>query len=485
MATARKTSPPTARSSGKLRKDDETMAYRDYFSEFKRYRDEQIALHEAEARETLCRGSRYTRAKREAILKEIDRLKNGFMESSESVRKRIASEMKVPKWQKSVNWVDSSNANHCYQCKVPLKFMNKKINCRIGGEVFCRECANNEVMIYLEKKQDREPKWMLNGKKAVGRNVGTKPAHFDLYQICSSCAGDLETILKEEEWCILRQRENGGTTLEESLDEYDKVSKCQRKIDRWLPEYQRVVYALDLDSAANINSMDDSRKKKLARLHLNISEAMCVANQSCKHTFDLSRVSRDPEQVDHKVMESFDKRFQSRACLLYEKHCHQFTSACEQLSKHLSSEKNFLVSVQNVSSREIMERVYIDISRLKDNLLKCVDEYNLSFLMESLVEILRSIKEEFMPFLGDGESFEQHFQMAMANQTSQLKVDGKVSNQDEKRMIVISQCSTIVHGCRSRLEEEALDCEFQQTKTLLNETCKKLESANMEYYKPT
>ena len=462
-----------------FRRAPSTGLHRDHTSEFKRYRAKMVAAHMAEAEKTLC-CSKYTPAKRNAILKAVDRLSQGFAKNSGCLRS-LKPVFGVPDWQKPPHWIDRRSMNHCYNCNIRFTRMSTKINCRIGGQVFCKECGKHEIMIYLEDKNGL-PKWRINGKGQM-----RKPAHFgELYPICSGCTGDLETILIEK-LDLLRQND---AFVADVLVEQENLSNLQRKIDKWLPDYQQAIGALD-HQVSGI-----TKNKKLVKLHLDMRDALSVVRDK----FDEHLLKLRPQSA---IQKRLLQRIQTGVCLCYKEHFKQYSNTKKQLVQHLPSCRDAsgsdkqesccnssyhdkstvdveqdLISTQKALSQQSMESVYIDISQLIHDLSR---NYGKHFDVDSLIhegmmKIVQSIKDELCPFL-DGESWDDHFKLAMMNRESQINVSEHLkSYQNTVKIVVVQQCSVILHKCYFQLQAETLDQEFLRTKMLLNEMYMRLEN---------
>ena len=198
---------------------------RDLMGEFGRFRREKLSTETKEASKTLC-GGRNSSSKRKAMTKQVERLMNGFSSNS-GFWKGLKSEFKVPDWQKSENWVDARDATKCYQCTKAFNKVSRKANCRIGGQVFCKECSKDEIVIYLEEK-DGEPKWGVNGKSG---GPTTTPVRFEMYPVCSRCSTELQSMLLEN----LTKSSNQADESNFMNDVYrlhQSLSKLQEKVGK-------------------------------------------------------------------------------------------------------------------------------------------------------------------------------------------------------------------------------------------------------------
>ena len=422
-------------------------SHRDLMSEFSR---EKIEADVAKAKEMLC-CSVYTRSKRKAMLKEIDRLTKGFIASVGSF-----SLSRVSDSQKSENWVEPRNANKCYECKKALTFDLFKNHCAIGGQVFCAQCIKDDLLICQD--EEGEPRWWINGKDH-GQN-GMRPVRFEIYKICSSCSHDLETILADN---IVMSRKS---TFMDRINELEQsILKMQRNVDKWLPEYQQEVEAVDLDMR-KIKKVD----KKLTRLNLNLSNTLYAINTKINQLLMLHRQPEPPfKDQELKVL----KNVLTGTQLSYQEHFRQFHCTEPQLTKHLSMEDQ--CTIQAKSSQGSMMFVYANISKLVADLA----EYNLdSVFLNDARKIELSIAEELKSW-PVRMSWKQHFK-TMEDKPSgivvcQMLKTSDSANVDCVKYVAICQCSTIMQACLSRLKDETLDVEFEQIKKSLKQAQERLE----------
>ena len=440
-------------------------SHRDLIGEFRQYRKEKIEADMAKATETLC-CSTYTRSKRTTLLKEIDRLMEGFCTNTGFFRS-LASEITIPDWQKSANWVDSCKVNQCYQCKKTFAFPNSlKSHCRIGGQVFCAQCVQEDLIIYLEDK-DGKPKWGINGKDNGQKG---RPAHFETYKICLSCSGDLQTILVEN----ISMSHQKSTFMDSICEVQQSIVRMQTNVDKWLPEYQQEIESVDL----GMRSIKEA-EIKLARMHLNLSSTLLeIERVYDDHLFMLHQKPESPIKDREKiVLKSALKGIH----LCHQEHWHQFCRAKVQLVKHLS--KNDLHQVQEKVSQESIVYVYARISKLAADLELYTKQYDNpdGVFLKDAKEIELSIIEELKPFVQT--EVEQNFR-AMKEKLSGIDISPIVqtlANFDHVKYIIVSQCSTIMHQCSLQLEAETLDLEFVKTKKSLKQAQDRLEMTLMQF----
>lgn len=435
--------------------------HRDHFDEFKRYRGEKLSADEAEVKRTLC-GGKHTTSKRKAILKEIERLTEGFAANS-GFLKGLMSEIVVPDWQKSANWVESDDASECYQCKKTFTKLppSRKIHCRIGGQVFCTECSRNEIVVYLESK-DGKPRWSINGMD--GGQV-TTPVRLELYPICSSCSADLQVILSER----LSSSCQSSTFMDDIHEVHQRLAKLREKVDRWLPEYQQVVDTLDVD----ISVKDIEEQQKIAKLHLDLFNVL--SDIRCMSVEDLSCYTLSPfENCLLKNMKTGRKHY-------YEEQSCQFCCT-QQLSEHMPHDDK-LREIQEVSSQQTMESVYAEISQLVKEVLSHMYYYDFEGTFSNdIVGVVCSVKEDLSLKDKRWEQRSTRTRTRMAGETSRINLSQEVMmNPEQVRYVVISQCSTVIRECYLRLEAKTLDREFEKTKKCLDVVWSKLESTLQQF----
>ena len=427
-------------------------SHRDLMSEFSR---EKIEADVAKAKEMLC-CSVYTRSKRKAMLKEIDRLTKGFVAS---VGLFSLSRSRVYDWQKSGNWVESCNANKCYECKKTLTFKLFKSHCAIGGQVFCAQCIKDDLLICQD--EEGEPRWWINGKDH-GQN-GMRPVRFEIYKICSSCSQDLEIILADN--IVMSSQKSAFMDRICQLEE--SILKMQKNVDKWLPEFQQEVEAVNLDMRS-IKEVD----RKLTRLSLNLSDMLSAIDIKIGHLLKLHQQPEPPfKDQELKVL----KNVLTGTQLSYQEHLHQFHYPKKQLARYLSMEDQR--KIQTRSSQESMMFVHANISELVAGLEKYTKHYNLdNVFLEDARKIELSIREELKSW-PVWTSWEQHFKV-MEDKPSGIVVCQMLktsTNVDSVKYVVICQCSTIMQTCFSRLEDETLKLEFEQIKKNLKQAQERLE----------
>lgn len=288
--------------------------HRDHLSEFKKLRREKL---EADMGKPACSRT-YTGTK--LIQKELDRLMEGFAAANNGFLMGLAG-IKIPEWQKSAAWVEPGNANKCYQCKKKFTFFDSKHNCRIGGQVCCAKCTKKDGLIIYQDDREAEPKWGINGK-----DNGPKTKYrLEMYTICLSCSDSLEAMPVEHIDTSSQKR----VFMDNVCEVHQSMSRMQTNVDKWLPEYQQEVEAVNL----GMRSIKET-EGKLARLHLNLSDTLPAIESNGKHLFELHQRQKSDNQMQ-KLLQNVLKGTESS----YEEHVKQFRCTNTQLPNQLSREK--------------------------------------------------------------------------------------------------------------------------------------------------
>ena len=445
-------------------------ADRDLMRDFALIRRAKLKKETAEATLTLC-GGRNSSSKRKAMIKEVERLKKGFSTNA-GFLKGFMSEMKVPDWQKSDNWVDSRNASECYECKNTFSKMSRKIHCRIGGQVFCTKCCKDEIVIYLEEREG-DPKWGVNGKSG---GPAATPVRFEMYPVCSSCSSELQSMLLESLSSKASFNEDSNF-MNDIKKLYESLSKLQEKVDAWLPEYEQVVDAMDIVDNSPRNIQEKHPLRKLAKAQSDLSDALTVlAVQSQK-----LKLLRPESRLQERLL----KHMMIGTYQFYQEHMYHFRCTRQRLADHMPHEH--LVEIQKVLSQQSMERVHIVIQQIMYEALNLEHKHKFdSDFLEDIVEIVRSIEEEFKPFLeGKGESWAEHAEVLKMfikgereSERFRIKLSQEtLTNPQYVKYVVISQCSSVVQECYREIQAKTMDREFRKTKKCLNDARLKLDAA--------
>ena len=161
--------------------------YRDLKYEFCEFRDEAKRTQSLKASIEVTKPlpvRQPSKSKSDEIRSEIDRLVKGY-----EGQRVISGLVGTPDWQKAKNWVPDGKVGNCFECKTKIRV--RKVNCRVCGQVFCRNCTKSEILLYCLFK-DGGASWAINGKEG---GPSTKPYRFETLPICKHCTTELEEIM--------------------------------------------------------------------------------------------------------------------------------------------------------------------------------------------------------------------------------------------------------------------------------------------------
>ena len=432
--------------------------FRDLMDDFGHFRQEKFEAEEARVKEDplCCSKYAYSAYKRREVAKEIDRLMDGFAGNSGFLKEFVA-QVKIPNWQKSAKWIDSSDVNHCYHCEKPFTLPNRKINCRIGGQVFCTKCSEDKMVVYLEEKNG-EPKWGINGKIGVQT---TDLARFEMYRICAICSDDLRTIFFEN--AVFESLLQSSAFLDGVCQIQQIVIKLQEKVEKWLPDYLQAVEALNAISTSKMSKevVKEIDQKKLAKLHFDLINAQSIIEE--RHYNNLQKLqpqTATQERILKNVLVGIHTCFEEHKCQMDKSHRLLFRDVIEELGK-----------VQKVSSQQSMEQVYVDVRQMEADVSENTKRFNLDgSILEHTEKILLAIKEEFLT----DNAWEKDYEamMKIRRKTFQPRISEfghhDVMTPDMVQCMITGYCSTTAHKCCSQLEANTLEQEFEKTKHNLN-----------------
>ena len=425
--------------------------FRDLMDDFQCFRLGKLGTEDAKEREgsLCCRKYAYSTSKRQAIVKEVERLTQGFVKNSSFV-KELASEMKVPKWHKSAKWVDASSVHHCYHCEKTFKMSSTKVNCRIGGQVVCKKCSQDDMIIYLEET-DGEPKWGINGK--VGPQSKDQVARFELYKICTICSDTLHSIYCENEGFESESEQLKAKSFMDSVSQLQQsMATLQGKVDKWLPDYIQALEALD---GGSVDKMTRDDRIKLAKLYYDITHTQSVVKEMCYGFHKLQPQTQSQKSILKNAKMGIEN--------IYNEHKHQMECPCELLSREMIEE---LHEVQKLASRKSMERVSADVYQMAADVVEHRDRYDLDdSLPDEAEKILFSINEEFLK----GYLWNENYESMMMIRRKSFQIESRVGNQTaltlkDVQCMIASHCYTVVQECCSQLEANTLETEYRDTK---------------------
>ena len=412
----------------------------------------------------LC-SRRSTECKKVVMRKEVGRLVEGFRENHAKYRVDVL-EVKVPEWQKSSNWVVSRDALACLNCGNRFGMIKRKLHCRIGGHVFCSNCATEDLILYLD--EDEQVRWALNGKEGGPIN---KPDRFRLLVICQSCSLELQEILLEK-ICAPRP----SVFLQSLTNIHEKLSKEFTLIETNMPRYKQLVESMEASNCSPRQVEDKNPMHRLIKSQLDLSDAF-------------SRLAVDSQKLNalrpkSHMQEKLLRNVKMGTFRSYSDNMFSFRNLKNHLSEFVPIET--MGVIQESLSQRSMERVHVFLQQLIFEALNLEHKYgfNNSFFA-SIITISKHIDVEFKEFMEmRKESWEDHSKAVMKFIEEEMKNGRKVIKIDEALQrqthvvyyLVVSQCASVIHECYRELQAKTIHREFKMVKESLREGCEKLDS---------
>jgi hypothetical protein len=209
---------------------------------------------------------------------------------------------------------------------------------------------------------------------------------------------------------------------------------------------------------------------KLAKLHLNLSSTLPAIDGNMKRLLELHQQRQSP--VNDQQQKVLTNALIGTESISME-HAKEFRCTTTQLPNQLSREK--LCQVQEKVSHESMRCVYATIRKLAADLQDYTDRYNFDgIFLEDIKKIELAITEEIKP-LPTERLNRNHWEELLRETICSIDVAQKVTTDDHVKIVVASQSSTILQQCSSKLKDETLDLEFQETKRCLKQAWDRLE----------
>ncbi len=437
----------------------------DLLREFSDHRREILGLKKAAVscnlRNPLC-GQKPSELKYLVLKRELTKLMVGFKQNTGLVQE-ILAEVKVPAWQKLPQWVDSSKASGCFSCGGTFGVFTgriKKVNCRVGGQVFCSKCCPDAIVIYCE---GQKVKWAINGRPGA---PSVKPSIYTLLPICCHCVLDLQEITLQT---VTQPDTTVSVYLENIYQMHQKLSKLQSQIETILPKYMMVVDALDMTDNSPRSINERNPLQSLVKIQTDLSDAfssLAMQSQSLKHL--------KPEGKTDKKLHS---NIMVGVYCYYSENMYQFRLAKCRLSELMPTDQ--LEEIQlNVSQRS-MERVHVYLQQLMFELLDLKLHNAISEKMfELIMESIRCMEEELKLFLKyRNESWEKHAECSVNFVRSELEAGRRTLTLFNSDLcVVMSQISSRLHECYRELQAKTVDREFPSTKQSIHDAVLVLDS---------
>lgn len=443
--------------------------FRDKIRDFTIMRQKRLDLlrgsEAAYAKHPLC-SRRTSDGKKLAMKKEIERLVEGYKTNLGKMR-GLVSEVIVPDWQKSSNWVLSKNALACLNCAGVFGVLKRKLHCRIGGQVFCSNCANDELILYID--ENGEVKWGLNGKAGGPTKV---PEKYRLLVLCSSCSLELQGMLMES------VSKPPPSVFFDSLHTlHSQLSKVSAKIDKDLPDYKQLVEAMDASDSSPDHVKEKHPMRLLIKAHVDLSDAFsCLAVESQK-----LKVLKPKSPIQEKLL----RNIMVGVHRSYSNNMFSFRNLKNHLSELVPMET--LKLIQSNLSLQTLERVHVLIQHLTFEALYLQGQFNFDDrFFAPIITISKHMDAEFKEFIeARDESWERHTKAIMEfiqeetkSKKRLIKIDSEVLRCHQAHVIhylVVSQCSSLIHECYRELQAKTMDREFRMVKESLSEACEKLD----------
>lgn len=411
--------------------------------------------------------------KRIAIKDEADRLTEGFQANPGWFR-GLVSEMKVPKWQKSDKWTKSGDASHCFNCKTQFKLavLNKKVHCRICGQVFCTTCTKDEILLYIDA-EDKAAKWAINNKCG---GPTTNPERYEILPICCDCSEELCSIMVDD---LSLPAPQLCDFLERLAALQEKLYTLKTKIETWLPTYQRIVDSFDIDDCSPRSVEGRSPMRNLVKVQSDLSDAfsqLAVQSQKLKQLQPCTA----PQQklLKHVMIGMY--RFYSENMFLF------------RVSKNRLGEftpVDHMVEIQAIISQQSIERIHLLVQQIVYEALQLLTQYQFdNAFLQCITNIDGAIDEEYKPVVVKrGENWEEYrgkvrvFIREEMKTNRRIKIARSIPRRAPKtamyvQYIVAQQSSSLLHECHRELHAKTTDIEFPLTKSRLEKACTQLDA---------
>ncbi len=323
----------------------------------------------AQQRNPIC-GQKTSLTKCAAIEKEVQKLINRYRENSGKLRGFLSEVKSQPAWQKLPQWIEPSRATACYKCSCRFRPFSTKTNCRIGGQVFCSSCCNDQMVIF---DCPEGTKWAINGKQG---GPSTIPSSYTLIPVCCNCSNELQALLSDN--CTTK------TDFIEQLQGLHKaISKLQFKIDLILPKYLVIVDSLSMDAGSPNSISEKNPIQFVAKAHCDLLYIFDMQSTNFQKLKCLNPCSETEEKLQSNVGQCSRNFVQEKS---------KFQLAKSRLSDIMPLQD--LKKVQmNVSERNILH-IYNNLQRLEFELSCLAQIYKLNVDIMKTIRVTRCCIEE-------------------------------------------------------------------------------------------
>ena len=441
----------------------------DHMREFQTVRQTRInSINHNEAEQqslSLClRGA--SDDKKLAMSKELERLMSGYKNNQGAI-KGLVSEMMVPAWQKSPDWVVSKNVSKCLNCGSDFSVMRRKLHCRIGGQIFCSNCATDELILYMDDKGD--VRWALNGKDG---GPTKEPNKFCLVTICLKCSSELLDMITTS------LSAPPPSVFLDSLNKlHSSLSKLKTKIEADLPSYKQLVDCMDMKDESPKDVKDKHPMRRLIKAHSDLSDAFSTLAVESQKLKLLKPKTHPQEKLLRNVMMGVYR--------FYSDNMYSFRNLKNHLAELIPMDT--LAMMQMTLSQQTLEKVHVVVQQLVFEALNLEHKYKFdNEFFTPIINVTKHMDVEFKEFLeGKDESWENHNKLIlrfieeeMKAKHHRIKINEEVLRYNQPQVIhyiVVSQCSSIIHECYRELQAKTIDREFKKVKESLHNACEKLD----------
>lgn len=419
--------------------------------------------------------------KQAAVHNQAEQLAHGYEQHMGRIQDFVSG-LKTPDWQKCKQWVPSHRVSHCSSCK--SRMFARKIHCHICGQVFCRSCTPDEILLYIDQ-QTNEAKWAVNGYEKGTPRV--RPDRFEVLRICKHCSGELKAILanglslnpatRTPLTFITSRATSPGvedTFLTEIDELYEQLMALERDIEKWLPQYMRLVDSLDEDST--LQSFPDKKRMDLALMQSNLSNGMEQFALQSQKLNELSPTSRSETRLHNRVM---CKMYQ-----FYKENMHYFQASRKQLAGLFPV--GDLDEFQSRTNLETMESVHAAVHQVHHEVLTLHERFrfNNSFF-EHLEVLLSAIEDESKAILLQKQEDWDGYTRRIAEKTQSrtnagqcyIVISDKIPLEQKHGVhyIVVSTCTFTLQELKRKLQARTSAMAYTRTKESLHEVFQMLE----------
>eukprot|EP00794_Sanderia_malayensis_P010909 gene10909-12068_t len=338
-------------------------------------------------------------SKRINVLKELDRLVDGFKQHVKASRINSVitdtfSNIKVPLWQRSYKWLESKEVEWCSKCSAKFSLFMQKHHCRICGSVFCNKCCNQDLMLYYS--DDTVSNWALI--KLVG--CPDKEPNACIYlTICSLCHEDVANFQVYRYYEAKKSCELNMRSLSDTLE---RIIACQDKLKENLIVYQEMVENM-IGGKGELNKISGSGKsvvQTFAKLQVDITDLFNNFIQSIQELKQIKMITQKESLLLFNCLQVKVK--------YYNNNMSTFKFYKDILSKTMPLDA--LKQVQDYADLQAMNSTRITTKLLGIEVLNLVTEHSLDASLALKISSLDDVCLSELTALikGLGEDWDEH-----------------------------------------------------------------------------